>query len=208
MFLDIVSINYAKSFLLTIGASWSKDKVFDRNRNKAVFIGLHAVPGDEQIKGRNRVSPKRQMPFFASRIALFGSPKARHHGKNRLDHHALVPPPTPTNLHVRGNALLVVKMPVTQNHRLVRNAAGKLEKSRIVSIGGRDVEIDNLAEPIDLDTDFSAHNPSLVGYPFFAVTLRGAPLADRMDEFGAVAVYTAKNRRIRQKTGREGYSIV
>ena len=171
--------------------------------NAAIFIDLDAVPLDEQVEHRHRVSQAALEIGPYPVHHLLEMAHQGQHGQHRFDDHAGVPLAPLANLEVLRMPILLDKAFIAEQHHLGGIALGdRLKGAAIVDVGGVRIPIHDQAEMVEHETQLAAHDPTAVGQPFLADLALAAAFPARMEQFGAIAVDQTQQRRLRQKAPR------
>ena len=166
----------------------------------AMFIDQDAVPLDEQVEHRHGVS----------QAALEVSPNPVHHllemthqgqhGQHRFDNHACVPLAPLANLDIFGMPVLFDKAFVGEQHHLGGIPLGYLLKgAAIIDVGRVHLPIYDETQMIEHKTQLAAYDPTSVRQSFLANLSLTAALPSGMDEFDAIGVNQADDRRVGQE---------
>ena len=166
----------------------------------AIFIGLDAIPLDEQVEHRHGVS----------QAALEISPNPVHHplevayqgqhGEHRFDNHARVPLAPLANPEVFRMPVFLDKAFITEQHHPGSIALGDLLKgAAVVDIGRVDLPIHDQTQMIEHKTQFASDDPTPVRQPFLADLLLAAAFPARVEQFDAIGVDQTNERRVGHK---------
>ena len=169
----------------------------------AIFIGLDAIPLDEQVEHRHRVS----------QTALEVSPNPVHHllemtnqsqhREHRFDNHARVPLASSANPDVFRMPVFLDETLITEQHHLGGIALGNLLKgAAIVDIGRVDLPIHDQAEMIEHKTQFASDDPTPVRQPFLADLSLAAAFPARVEQFNTIRVNQTEQGRVCHKAFR------
>lgn len=138
----------------------------------AISIDLNAVPQDERVEHRHRVS----------QAALEVSPNPVHHllevthqgqhGQHGFDNHALVPLAPLANPEVFRVPVFLDKAFITEQHHLGGIAfCDPLKGAAIVDVGRGYLPIHDQTQMVEHETQLVPDDPTLVGQPFLAVAM-------------------------------------
>src|SRR3989337_1154339 len=184
-----------KPLVPVLKAERSKREVYT-----AIFIGLDAVPLDEQVEHSHRVS----------QAALEISPNPVHHllemahqgqhGEHCFDDHARIPLAPPANADIFRMPILLDKAFITEQHHPGGIALGDLLKgAAVVDIGCIDIPIHNQTQMIEHETQFASDDPPPVRQSLLANLLLAAAFPARVEQFDAIGVDQTDERRVGHK---------
>ena len=162
----------------------------------SIFIGLDAVPLDEQVEHRHGVSQP----------ALEISPNPVHHllemtnqgqhGEHRFDNHARIPLASLANPDIFGMPVLLDKALITEQHHPSGIALGNLLKgAAVVDISRVDLPIHDQTQMIEHKTQFASDDPTPVGQPFLTDLSLAAAFPAWVEQFDAIGVNQTEQGR-------------
>src|SRR5262249_23644499 len=163
--------------------------------DEAMYIGFEAMPLDEDIKsGQGKGQPRLERRPGPMRD-LLQMTDAMNHREYSLDQHSGIPQAPLTQFEIGRVTLSRVECRITQDDHLLFIRRNQGMKSGIGSIGASTIPADHQPQLIEQQTEFAADNPAMVRFPF-APDLPPTPaFAQGMQQFNAVAIDHAQERR-------------
>ena len=166
----------------------------------AIFIDLDAIPLDEQVEHRHRVS---QSALEVSPYPVHHLLEMAHqgqHGEYRFDDHACVPFARLANPDVFRMPVPFDKALIAEQYHLGGIALGNLlEGAAIVDVSCVNLPIHNETEMIEHETQLAPDDPTAVGQPFLADLSLTAAFPARMEQFDAIGIDQTEQGRVCQK---------
>jgi hypothetical protein len=168
--------------------------------NEAILIRFQPIPLNQDVEQRHGPADPA-LEIGPNAVGdLFEMTNERQHREDRLNHHPLVPGALGTDFKIGRHPAHLFKMGVGKDDHLLGDRIHQmLEGSAIVDIGCVHIPADNQTEVVQEEAELAPNYPALVGQPFLADLLRAASLAPGMNQFDAVTVNDAEQRRRGQK---------
>ncbi len=178
-----------------------KAELSDRQVDKACVVRLKAMPLNQNVKQRHRVTeaafkigPNPMGDF----LEVTDGGDHRQHG---FDQHTRIPFTSFAELEVGGIPVFLFKTGVAENEHVIGYAVHQVLKSRsIIDIGRVTRPADDQAQMVKQNTQLATHNPAPVRFPFASDLLVTASFAARVDRFDPKRINQPDQRRGRHKT--------
>ena len=168
----------------------------NRELDKAVVIGLKAMPLHQDIEESKRKANMslKIAPNFVSHVLEVTD--IGEHRKNGFDDHAHVPYTWLTEAQVGGMPVLFSEAGVREDDHLVSELVNQMLKGcAIIDIRGVTLPVDNAPQVIQHEAELAADNPALIRLAFLADLPCTAPLPSWVQQFNAITVNDADQRR-------------
>src|SRR5262245_8611225 len=123
----------------------------------------------------------------------------RQHRQDRLYQHPGIPEAAVTELEVGRVSFFGMEGGITQDNHLTIESFNQRMESRVRGIGTGTVPGHDQAPLIQQQTELTADNPAMVGFPFAANLLSTPPFPHGVEQFNAIAVHYPQDRRSRQE---------
>ncbi len=166
----------------------------------AIFIDLDAVPLDEQVDHRHRLSQAAPEIIPNSMHHLLEMAHEGQYGQHRFDNHARDPLAPLANPEVLRMPVLLDKALIAEQHHPGGIALGnRLKGAAIVEVDGVNLPIDDQAEMIEHKTQFASDDPAPVRQSLLANLLLATAFLARVEQFDAIGIDQTDERRIGHK---------
>ena len=168
----------------------------NRERDKAVLVGLKAMPLHQNIEESKRKANMslKISPNFVSHVLEMTD--IGEHGKNSFDDHAHVPYTWLTEAQVSGMPVLFSEAGVREDDHLVSELVNQMLKGcAIIDIRGVTLPVNDASQVVEHEAELAAHNPALIRLAFLADLPCTAPFPSRVQQLNAVTVNDTDQRR-------------
>ena len=167
-----------------------------------MFIGLEAIPLDEQVEGGDGERQPRQDVIDHPMHDLFEMADQGQHREHGFDQHAVVPGAAPAELGIERIAGAGVEAGIGQDDHTLLEVLNQGMKPGVVGVGRQAHPTDDFTPVVGQQAQFNPHDPAVVRESFTTDLGRAAPLSNRMDQFDAVTIDNTQQRWRRQEQQR------
>ena len=167
--------------------------------NEAVGIRFESVPLDEEIKrsqGKGEPGLERSPGPMSDFFQMTDPTQHRQHG---FDQHPGIPEATITQFEISRIAFFGMKGRITQHDHLFFKEFDHRMEGGIGGIGTSTVPGHDQAEMIEQHAKFAPDNPAMIRFSFAPNLPTAAPFAHGMQQFNAIAIDYAQDRRRHQE---------
>ena len=165
----------------------------------SIFVRFQPIPLGQYVEGGYLAAQMGFKPAPGVMPHLLAAPHRSHHGKGSFHDHPHVPLSPSADFHVGWVALGPVKPSVGQDDHRIVVAGQQGLKPLVVDVGGGAIPGDDLAQLVDDDGEFAAHNPAMIGLALLAHLVEVPSRTHRMAQFDAVTVGHAQDGGLGQE---------
>src|SRR5688572_13743655 len=174
-------------------------EISNREMDKALIIGLKAIPPGYDIKGCHGEGQAGTEILPDPMGYLFQMPYLSEHGEDCLHQHALIPLTTTAESKIRWVTYLGMETHVCKHyHSIHKPGCQRLEMS-IMNIGCSTVPGCYETQMVKHHTELASYNPAVIGLPLFAYLGETTAFSCWMEQLNAIAVYDTQHRGRCQK---------